>query len=477
MDLKGRSALVVGLGKSGVAAARLLAREGARVALTDGKDEAALGPQLGSLAGLFERAFCGGIGAEAFAGRDLVVVSPGVPLATPVLQEARQRGVEILGEVELAARFIAEPIAGITGTNGKSTTTALTAWLLQAAGQTVFAGGNLGTPLSERVLQGGRRDATVCELSSFQLESIRELRCRAACVLNVTPDHLDRYPSLEAYAAAKARIFERQQPGDCTALNLADPRVHAMHSPKGTLRQGFDPRLPAEQGPVPGLELAARRSAARAFTAGGVEFQLRTSTLRGGHNLENAQAAVLLARHLGAGPEALQRGLDSYPGLPHRLESVALIGGVEWVNDSKATNVDSVEKSLAAFDPGPGSEGSVLLILGGRGKGAPYAPLRRLFPGRVRALFTIGEDAARIAAELGDLCPLHAVGELAAACASARALARPGDTVLLSPACASYDQFRHFEERGDRFKSLVAAFAAEAAAAPPGAQGDRRGAR
>jgi UDP-N-acetylmuramoylalanine--D-glutamate ligase len=410
VKLEGRHALVVGLGKSGAAAARLLRSRGASVVAADDKQV----PFDGELRS---------VSPKSLQGVDLVVVSPGVPLTLQLFQEARALHLEIIGEVELAARFIDEPILGITGTNGKSTTTALCGHLLATAGYRVFTGGNLGTALSERVLQGGRLDASVCELSSFQLESIATMRCAGATALNVSPDHMDRYPSLDAYAAAKERIFANQRPGDLAALNAADARVLAMKTNPGVQRKLFDPRTDA--------------------------LQLRAKTLRGAHNKENALAACLLARHLGVSGEALQRGLDSYPGLPHRLEPVRVLDGVEFINDSKATNVDSVEKSLSAFEAG------VIILMGGRGKGAPYAPLRELLRKRAKAILTLGEEATRIAAELGDVAPLHACGTLAAAVAKARALARPGDTVLLSPACASYDQFKNFEDRGEQFKALV----------------------
>jgi UDP-N-acetylmuramoylalanine--D-glutamate ligase len=457
MKLSGRRALVVGLGKSGVAACRLLAAKGARVAATDEKPEAGLAASLAQLDGApLEKLFAGGISAEAFAGRDLVVVSPGVPLALPPIAAALRGGVELIGEAELAARFIEEPVLGITGTNGKSTTTALTGHLLASAGRKVFVGGNLGNALSNRVVDPalGALDATVAELSSFQLEAVARLRCSAACVLNVTPDHLDRYPSLEAYADAKARIFANQRAGDAAVLNLRDARVRAMKTQPLVARRGFDPAVSAagEQpaaADVGGAPPVARAIRPRALRVNGLEFELRAKTLRGAHNAENALAALLLALHLESRPEDLQRGLDTYPGLPHRLEPVRVLDCVEWVNDSKATNVDSVEKSLSAFEEG------VILLMGGRGKGAPYAPLRPLFPGRVKALLTVGEDGPRIARELGDLAEVIACGDLATACAAARRLARGGDTVLLSPACASYDQFKNFEERGERFKDLV----------------------
>ena len=416
MKLSGRHALVVGLGKSGDAAAHLLRSRGAQVVGADDKDL----PFDGELRRVVP---------DSLRGIDLVVASPGVPLALPIFTEARSRRIEVVGEVELASRFIDEPILGITGTNGKSTTTALCGHLLATAGLQVFTGGNLGTALSNRVLFGGTLDATVCELSSYQLESIVSLRCAAATVLNVTPDHLDRYPSLEAYARAKERIFENQLAGDTAVINEADARVREMKTNSGVRRQMFDARNPLR------IE--------------GTAFSLRAPTLRGTHNRENAFAACLLARHLGVALDALQKGLDSYPGLPHRLEPVRVLDGVEWINDSKATNVDSVEKSLTAFP------GNVHIIMGGRGKGAPYAPLRELMRGRVKTILTIGEDAQAIADQLGGVAEIDACGALAPAVRRARERSRPGDVVLLSPACASYDQFRNFEDRGDQFKALV----------------------
>ncbi|HEX4384032.1 MAG TPA: UDP-N-acetylmuramoyl-L-alanine--D-glutamate ligase [Myxococcales bacterium] len=410
MNLQGRTALVVGLGKSGRAAARLLRAKGAHVFGADDKPV--------EFDGEVRK-----VQPEALRGIDLVVASPGLSPALPIFVEARSRFFEIMGEVELASRFIEEPIIGITGTNGKSTTTALCGHLLATAGLRVFTGGNLGDALSNRVLDHGALDATVCELSSYQLEGIKKLRCARATVLNVTPDHLDRYPNLEAYAAAKERIFENQREGDRAVLNAADPRVLAMKTKPGVTRVLINPRND--------------------------RLTLNAPTLRGTHNLENALAAVALVAHLGISAETLQRGLDTYPGLPHRLEPVRTLNGVEWINDSKATNVDSVEKSLTAFP------GNVILILGGRGKGSPYAPLRSLIQERVKLIVTIGEDAANVADQLGDLKPLQACETLQNAVLKAQGLARAGDVVLLSPACASYDQFNNFEERGEKFKELV----------------------
>jgi UDP-N-acetylmuramoylalanine--D-glutamate ligase len=452
--LKGKNVTVVGLARSGVAAARLAAREGARVTVTDRRGEAELGAPLAALGGAAARRVLGRHDPADFEGADLVVVSPGVPLAIPEIVRARARGVPVWGEIELGARFLGTtPVVAITGTNGKSTTTALAGALL-ARDRRTFTGGNLGTPLCEHVLSGAPADAVVLELSSFQIEGLSRLRPRVAAILNVTPDHLDRYRDVDDYAEAKARLFGLQQPGDAAVANARDPRAVGMASAsRGAVYTfGFGPPAPAsardpggEPGPG-GAELWVRTSGAPE------RYLVRNRALRGRHNRENAMAAVLCARLAGVPGDAVQAGLDAFPGLPHRLELVAERAGVEWVNDSKATNVDSTSVGLAAF---PEGASRVVLIMGGRGKGAPYAPLRPLFPRRVKALLTIGEDAPAVEAQLGDLCPTEGCGTLAAAVKRAARLAAPGDVVLLSPACASYDQYRSYEERGEAFRRLA----------------------
>jgi UDP-N-acetylmuramoylalanine--D-glutamate ligase len=453
LQLKGRQALVVGLAKSGVAAARLLASQGARVTVTDRRAATELHGAIAALGDQVSFAL-GGHDPADFTGADLVVVSPGVPLALPEIAEARRQGVPVIGEVELAWRFLEHvPLVGITGTNGKSTTTALAGELFQQDRRT-FVGGNLGTPLCELVLSGRAVDVVVAELSSFQLEGVDRLRPRVAAALNLTPDHLDRYASLEEYALAKARLFARQQPGDVAIANARDERAVAMAaSSRGSLLTfGF-----GNLGEGRGARASQGSELAVSVEGSGTErYQVRGRALRGRHNLENAMAAVLCARALGVPPAQVQAGLDEFPGLPHRLEVVREREGVEWVNDSKATNVDSTLVALQAFEPG---RPRVVLFLGGRGKGAPYAPLRPLFEGRVKALLTVGEDAPTVERELGDLVPTERVGTLEAAVARAAAMTSPGDVVLLSPACASYDQFRSYEERGEVFRRLVGGLA------------------
>ena len=452
LRLDGRKVLVVGMARSGAAAARLAAREGALVTVTDRRPATELQSVLAPLEGTGVRTALGGHDERDFTGADLVVVSPGVPLSLSEIAAARRAGVPVVGEVELAFRLSETvPVVAITGTNGKSTTTALTGRLFQED-RAAFVGGNLGTPYSELALAGRKVDVAVLELSSFQLEGIERFRARVGAILNVTPDHLDRYDGIDAYAAAKARLFATQQPGDVAVANERDPRALAMaRSTRGDLVTfGFGPRAP----------LGARDDGEVLRWTGPTgepeRYHLRNRALRGRHNRENAMAAVACARLMGVPGPAVQRGLDGFPGLPHRLELVAERGGVEWVNDSKATNVDSTAVGLSAF---PAGTPSVILVLGGRGKRAPYAPLRPLFPGRVKALLTIGEDAPAIEQELGDLGPTESCGDLATAVARAARLAAPGDVVLLSPACASYDQFPNYEIRGETFRRLASATA------------------
>ncbi len=439
LDLRSANVLVAGLGRSGRAAARLLASRGARVTAADeGR------PDVGDLAGVVAELRLGQRAFEA-AGRDLVVVSPGVPLSRPDLAAAIARGTEVVAEVELASWFLPQPLVGITGTNGKSTTTALVGEMLAAAGLRTFVGGNLGTPLCEAV--GGAWDALAVELSSFQLEGIRSLRARAGAFLNLTPDHLDRYPSVQAYAAAKARLFELQRADDVAVLNAADPACARVAATCKSRPWWFGPTVR----PAPAARPIEGGFAVDFPPARSERYLVRNRALRGAHNLENAMAATLCARALDVSAEAVQRALDVFPGLPHRLEWVRELNGVEWINDSKATNVDSTAVALRAVT------GPLWWIAGGRGKGAPYAPLRPLLEGRARGALLVGEDAAAIERELGGVAPAIQAGTVEAAIRLAAERARPGETVLLSPACASYDQFPNYEVRGDLFRRLVKA--------------------
>jgi UDP-N-acetylmuramoylalanine--D-glutamate ligase len=450
--LSGQKVLMFGLAKSGLAAVKLLLSHGAQVTALDARDEAELGDVAHELKAQGVTLVTGPTPPTLLQDQDLLVVSPGVPLSLPELRDARRMAVPIWGEVELAWRFLSEvPLFGITGTNGKSTTTALTGELFQRGGGRTFVGGNLGRPLAEAALTPRDWDRLVVELSSFQLEGIRQLRPKGAVLLNLTPDHLDRYKSHEAYGEAKVRIFLNQSLGDFAVVNAEDAQVMQLGVYANVPAYGFSlTGQIAPKGPkLTGLAVAQPGGFRLGFLK--EDYTLTNRALRGAHNTQNAMAAALLARLGGVRREAVQAGLDSYPGLPHRLESVRVLDGVEWVNDSKATNVDSVLVALRAFP------GNLLLIAGGKGKGAPYQPMVEEGRGKVKAVLTIGKDAETIAAAYQGYAPVHPCGTLEEAVRRARELARAGDTVLLSPACASYDQFKNFEDRGETFKRLVQA--------------------
>jgi UDP-N-acetylmuramoylalanine--D-glutamate ligase len=449
IDLKNKKVLVVGLAKSGVAAARLATEKGAKVTAADKRSASELGETAATLERIGARLALGPHDERLFCDADLIVVSPGVPMAIPAIQAARKAGVRVIGEVELASWYLPGTLIGVTGTNGKSTVTALTGCLCEQSGRPTFAGGNLGKPLSEAVLSGRRFDYVVCELSSFQLEGIETLRPHGACITNLTPDHIDRYPSHEAYGLTKKRIFMRQTAEDFGIVNAGDAGTMKLIEGERCQHYTFGFGEPVEHG--------ARWHDGQMVVrlgAGEERYRVANRALRGDHNLENAMVSVLLARLSGVSPEQVQTGLDRYPGLAHRIESAGMVDGVEYVNDSKATNVESTLVALKAFPSG------VWLIAGGRGKGAPYKPMVEASRGRLRAVLTIGEDAAKIAAAYRGVVEVVDCGDLAGALKVARSRAKAGDVVLLSPACASYDQFKSFEHRGDQFKAMVRELAA-----------------
>jgi UDP-N-acetylmuramoylalanine--D-glutamate ligase len=448
MSYAGKTVIVIGLGKSGTAAARLLLRRGASVIALD-ENPAAKPPVTDSKFTL--RA--GPITGEFWKGADEIVVSPGVPLSRPELVAARAAGVPMYGEIELAWRTMpkgAGPILGITGTNGKSTTTALLGELVKQHHQNVFVGGNLGTAFTLAYEDPATPpyDVHVIELSSFQLEGLVDARIEIAAILNLTPDHIDRYASHEAYGEAKARIFAKQPKNGFAVINGDDAHVVRLakqaHVPLYAFSRDEKKTNPGLMGRVVGGGDRFILTFAKMQT-----FHVRNRALRGAHNLDNAMAAATMAHLAGIPSDAIQRGLDAFGGLPHRLEFVRELDGVEYINDSKATNVDSSLVALNAL------AGNVWLIAGGKGKGAPYTPLVDASRGKVKGVFTIGKDAPLIAQAYAGVCPVHDCQTLEAAVALGRKLATGGDTVLLSPACASYDQFQHFEHRGDSFKSLV----------------------
>lgn len=449
-SLARRRVLVVGLARSGQAAARVLLNRGAVVVGTDRK------PEPDGLAALAEAGVTlelGGDRPELVEGAELVVLSPGVPLDAALPSAALALGVPVLGELELGARLAGLPLLAVTGTNGKSTTTSLCAHLLARAGLRPFLGGNIGRPLCELLLEAeaerSRIGWAVIEVSSYQLEHLSAsgaLAPRVGVWLNLTPDHLERHGDLERYAAAKRRLFEGQTPGDVAVVFRDDPVVTRLVRDLPGRLWGFgreSDRLRPGDVRIEGRQLRT--------VGGGPVWTLGNPRLAGAHNAENAAGALLAAREAGADPQALQAGLDDFPGLPHRLEPVRELEGVRWVNDSKGTNVDATLKSVESF------EAPVVLIAGGLGKGSAYTALREPVRRRVRQLILLGQDADRLAAALEGCAPIHRVRDLAEAVALARDLARPGEVVLLSPACASFDMFRDFEHRGQVFAELVRA--------------------
>lgn len=437
-------AYVLGLGLSGAAAARLLRRRGVEVVASDRRP----GHELGIDDLVSDRGVTLELGVREPRlppGIDAVVTSPGVPLTHPLLDAALRAGVPVVAEVELASRLLDGAIVGITGSNGKSTTTAMTGHLLAGAGFAVEVCGNIGRPLAA-VVDGPPGRLFVVELSSFQLETIDRFRPRAAALLNLSPDHLDRHGDLAAYLAAKRRIFRNQTADDVAVLNADEPEVAA--TPVPGRRWLFSSRNPSAEGTVLGVEEIAALGAA-----------LVEARLTGPHNLENAMAAALLARALGAPAAGIAPALASFRGLPHRVERVAEVGGVAYFDDSKGTNVAATARSLEGF-----ADRSVHLILGGRNKGADFAYLAEVVARKAKRIYLIGESAAALEAALGTVVPYERSETLAAAVAGAAALARAGEVVLLSPACASFDQFRDYVDRGEQFARRARALAASAPA-------------
>jgi UDP-N-acetylmuramoylalanine--D-glutamate ligase len=445
--LRGRRVSVVGLARSGTAACRLLAACGARIIATDAKPVSALSADARALEALGVRLLTGGHPREAFAEAELIVVSPGVSLEGAALVE-RPPLTPVIGELELGWRATDAETIAITGTNGKTTTTALLGALLRQQARAVLVAGNIGTPLAAHVLDFPADGIIVAEVSSFQLATIEAFRPRVAAVLNVTPDHLDRHGTFEAYLAAKARIFENQTPLDCAVLNWDDP-----------VTRGLAPRTPAQVIWWSRREPLAHGVFVRdgwivAKLNGHVEAicPLAEIPLRGQHNVENVLAATACALWTGMAPDAIRHGIGLFRGVPHRIEFVRDVGGVAFYNDSKGTNVESTIKALESFTE------RIVLIAGGKGKGQDFGPLAGAARDRVSQAVLIGEDGERVGEALRAAgIPTVAGATLEAAVRLARGLAAPGDVVLLSPACASFDMFDNFEHRGDVFRALVLA--------------------
>jgi UDP-N-acetylmuramoylalanine--D-glutamate ligase len=444
IELGGKKVLVVGLARTGIATALFCAERGAHVTATEARPEVEIADTAAKLRAAGVTLELGGHRAETFAEQDLIVPSPGVPPMTPALAAARAIGVPVWSEIELAWRFLRGRLICITGSNGKTTTTSLIGHILETARLPVQIAGNIGTPLISRVDLSSDASFTVVEASSFQLESISKFRPDIAVLLNVTPDHLDRHGSIEAYGRAKARMFENQTEEDAAVIN-ADDAVAPQYAPSGPRVFYFS----REKRVASGCYL---RGDEIVFRCDGTETVLllrKDIGLRGSHNIENVLAAAAAARLAGAEPVAIAEGVRTFAGVEHRIEYVATISGVEYFNDSKATNVDATLKALDAFP------GNVLVILGGKDKGSDYRILRQALRSHARMALLIGSAAEKIEAELAGVIPVERADTLARAVEIAARHARPGDIVLLAPACASFDQFENFEQRGRVFKQLV----------------------
>ncbi len=432
------------MGITGVAVARFLCSRGAKVTLCDSAPEGMLLPSIKELSGLPVNMETGGINTGTCISSDMVIVSPGVPLDSEAVVSAKNAGVLVIGELELAASFIRVPVIAVTGTNGKTTVCRLVARMLEASGKRVFLGGNIGTPLVSCLDNTSAYDFVVAEVSSFQLESIKEFRPHVGAILNITPDHLDRYSSMESYAAAKSRIFENQGKNDFAVVNARDPLAVRFTERILSRRFFFNLDSPASEGSW------INESGVRIKTENKViSIPAEKIGLRGRHNLENVAAAAVCTLISGGTEKGVINGLEGFRADPHRLETVALIRGVEWIDDSKATNVDAVRRALEAVGE------STILIMGGRDKMGGYDTLIPVCSRYIKRLIVMGEAAGGIANTLGGYVDCEIASDMADAVKKAASCAGPGDKVLLSPGCSSFDMYQNYVQRGIDFQKQV----------------------
>jgi UDP-N-acetylmuramoylalanine--D-glutamate ligase len=456
-ELRGKRLLVVGLARTGVATALFCAAQGANVTATDARTENEIGEAIAPLRTAGVSLELGGHRENSFLEQDLIIPSPGVPADAPLLQAARANGVTIWSEVELADRFLNGRLIGITGSNGKTTTTSLIEHILKNAGFSTILAGNIGTPLISRVEQTSDDTVTVVELSSFQLELIETFRPNISVFLNLTPDHLDRHHTLEEYGLAKARIFQNQTEADSAVLNADDPATTPLAPTKPQVFWFSRKQRVAQGAFVRENEIVFRHDGQEEAV-----MNLQGIPLVGGHNVENVLAAVAATRLAGAEPAAIAKAVRSFGGVEHRLEFVAEIGGVRYYNDSKATNVDATLKALDAFP------GRILIVLGGKDKGSDYTALERALREKAILALLIGAAAEKIEKQITGSVAIERAGTIERSVEIASHAARPGDIVLLAPACASFDQFQNYEHRGRVFKELVHQLERQAASTTSG---------
>lgn len=442
--VRGQRVTVVGAARSGIAAAELLARRGARVTLSDARPELAE-PDAARLRAAGMALELGGHTAGTFSGADLIVMSPGVPPEIPVVAEAKAAGVPVIGEVELAFRWLKGRVIAITGTKGKSTTTSLTGRMLRQAGFAVTVGGNIGAPISAQVDESTADTLHVIEVSSFQLEQIERFRPWVAVMLNFSPDHLDRHHTVEAYAGAKARVFENQEPTDFAVVNADDEPAMRLASNTRATRRLFSRSGAVAEGTVVEDGWIVRRAGGRSERL----VPIASIRLLGRHLVDDVMAAATVASIAGATPEAMTAAVETFGGLEHAMELVTEFQGVRFVNDSKATNVEAAVRSIESFDSG------VVAIVGGKFKGGDLRLLRTPIGGRGKAVVAIGEAKELVRRALEDVIEVRDAQTMDEAVATAFELARPSGVVVLAPACASFDMFRDYAERGARFKAAV----------------------
>ncbi len=449
LDVNGKRVLVVGLGKSGVASALFLKARGARVTVSDSKSEAELHDHIPVLLDNGIAVETGGHGERTFGQQDLIVISPGVPVNAPALEPARRLSIPVIGEVELATRFLQGKLVAITGSNGKTTTTALAGDVVAAGGVKTLVGGNIGTPAISLVPESSEQTWTVLEISSFQLETIQTFHPQIAVVLNVTPDHLDRHGTFEVYWQAKRRIFENQTEDDFAVLNMDDLETAKMGQGLKSKLRWFSRKSEVDSGAFVREERIFYRD-----TQGDREIMpVADMQLKGAHNVENVLAAVAIGVIAGVAPEKIREAVKNFKAVEHRLEYVATINGVEFYNDSKATNVDATIKALESFPK------NIHIILGGKDKGSDYTVLTPLLQTRVKRVYTIGAAAEKIESHIRGAAQITQAGTIDVAVRKAMENASEGDVVVLAPACASFDQFTSYEHRGRVFKELVHALA------------------
>jgi UDP-N-acetylmuramoylalanine--D-glutamate ligase len=447
VDLNNKRVLVVGLGKSGVASALFLKSRGALVTVSDTKPQDQLQEEIPLLLDQGIAVETGGHGERTFRGQDLIVVSPGVPVDAQPLVQARALGETVIGEIELATQFFPGPIVAITGSNGKTTTTTLAGEIVTAGGHRTVVGGNIGTPAISLVEQATVDTVAVLEVSSFQLETIQKFRPKIAVVLNITPDHLDRHRTFAAYVDAKARIFENQTPDDFAVLNADDPTcVESAHRTRAQIFWFSRKKEISHGSYVRDGRIVFRDSSGQQDVVLVSEIPLK-----GAHNIENVLAAVCVGMLLHCEPARISAAVRNFKAVEHRIEYVATIRGVEYYNDSKATNVDATIKALESFPA------NIHLILGGKDKDSDYTQLNHLLRERVKQVYTIGAAAEKIESQIREAAKIVHAETLEKAVKQAASSAQSGDVVLLAPACASFDQFRNYQHRGQVFKDTVRA--------------------